>query len=74
MEVSLKGEQEGTVSYMNIESRKIVEVGGQDMVEKLKERIRELELELQNQKRSAEKGEKLLKAMWGDDFYDDSLH
>ncbi|MCW3114747.1 MAG: hypothetical protein JWR18_3143 [Segetibacter sp.] len=74
MEVSLKDEQAVTVSYMNNESRKMAEAAKQDMVEKLQERIRELELELQNQKRSSEKGDKLLKVMWGDDFNDDSLH
>ena len=46
----------------------------QDTVEKLKARIAELELELQRQKTPAEKGDKLLRVMWGDDFNDDSLH
>ena len=45
-----------------------------ETVEKLKARIVELELELLLQKKAAEKGEKLLKVMWGDDFNDDSLH
>lgn len=46
----------------------------EDTIEKLKARILELEYELQRQKRAAEKGDKLLKVMWGDDFNDDSLH
>lgn len=46
----------------------------QDTVDKLKARIAELELELQRLKTATEKGDKLLRVMWGDDFNDDSLH
>lgn len=49
------------------------EVPKQESIEKLKERIAELELELQKQKAAAEKGNKPLKAMWGHDFNDDCL-
>ena len=45
-----------------------------DTIEKLRARIAELELELKRQKTVAEKGDKLIKVMWGDDFNDDSLH
>jgi hypothetical protein len=53
---------------------KIFESAKQDTIDKLKEKIVELELELRKQKTAAEKGDKLLKVMWGDDFNDDSLH
>lgn len=74
MEVSFKSDQHVTVSYVNNESRILIDNSKSDMVEKLQARIRELELELQNQKKAAEKGDKLLKVMWGDNFNDDSLH
>ena len=43
-------------------------------VSQLQARIAELEMELKKQKAAAEKGETLLKVMWGDNFNDDSLH
>lgn len=46
----------------------------QETIEKLKLRIAELELELLKQKTVSEKGDKLVKVMWGDDFNDNSLH
>ena len=50
------------------------ETSKKETVEKLKARIAELELELLKQKKAAEKGDKILKVIWGDDFNDDSLH
>ncbi len=41
---------------------------------KLRERISELEMELQKQKTATEEGEKLLNILWGDNFNTDSLH
>jgi hypothetical protein len=52
----------------------LCETRKKDTVEKLQERILELELELQKLKTAAEQGDKFLKVMWGDDFNDDSLH
>jgi DNA-binding protein YbaB len=50
------------------------EVTKPDTVKMLQDRIAELELELKKQRYAAEKGENLLKVMWGDDFNHDSLH
>ncbi|MDB5246167.1 MAG: hypothetical protein JWQ40_561 [Segetibacter sp.] len=43
-------------------------------VEELQAKILELEKELKKQKQAAEKGAKLLKLIWGDQFATDSLH
>jgi hypothetical protein len=73
MELSVERDQPVSDSYLK-NNTDIFEGSKQDIVEKLRERILELELELQKQKTAAEKGDKLLKVMWGDDFNDDSLH
>ncbi|GEO08365.1 hypothetical protein [Segetibacter aerophilus] len=73
MELSVERDQPVSNSYSKNDTNSF-EGPKQDIVEKLRERILELELELQKQKTAAEKGEKLLKVMWGDDFNDYSLH
>ena len=74
MELKMDGERSDSMSYLNSETGSLLEITKQDSVEKLKERIAELELELHRQKRAAEKGGRLLNVMWGDDFNDESLH
>ena len=74
MDVCLKCHQNVSAALLNNGVCVFCETEKHDMVKKLMERIAELELELQKQKRVAEKGETLLKVMWGDDFNDDSLH
>ncbi|MDQ6814662.1 MAG: hypothetical protein M3040_13055 [Bacteroidota bacterium] len=74
MEVCTKCHQNVSKELMKDGVCFLCESDKQDTIEKLKARIQELEIELQMQKKSAEKGDKLLKVMWGDDFNDDSLH
>ncbi|MGI8637008.1 MAG: hypothetical protein ACR2KZ_16560 [Segetibacter sp.] len=74
MEVNFNGDRSDSMSYLNSETGSLLEITKQDSVEKLKARIAELELELQRQKKAAEKGDRLLNVMWGDDFNDESLH
>jgi hypothetical protein len=45
----------------------------QDTLQKLQARITELENELQQQRAAAERGDKLVRVMWGDNFSSDSL-
>ena len=71
MDVSMNFEKK---VQSNLSNSGIGEATKQDSVESLKARIAELELALQKQIRASEKGDKLLKVMWGDDFNDDSLH
>jgi len=52
----------------------LCETGKEETVQKLREKILELELELQKLKTAAEQGDTLLKVMRGDNFNDDSLH
>jgi hypothetical protein len=74
MEGKFDGERSDSMSYLNSETGSLLEITKHDSVEKLKARIAELEMELQKQKRAAEKGGRLLNVMWGDDFNDESLH
>ena len=74
MEVCIKCQQNVPVRLLENGVCVLCDASRQDTVEKLKARILELEQELQKQKKAAEKGDKLLKVMWGDDFNDDSLH
>ena len=73
MELCIKCQQHVSAGLLKNGVCILCQASHQDTVEKLKARIVELELELQKQKKAAEKGDKLLKVMWGDDFNDDSL-
>lgn len=55
------------------EEREMDELSSEETIAALLARIAELELEMLKLQKAAEKGEKLLKVMWGDDFNDDFL-
>lgn len=71
MKVSINYDQKEAANLLSFE---MSEATKQDSVESLKARIAELELALKNHMKTAEKADKLLKAMWGDDFNGESLH
>ena len=72
MDQRIKYDEPVSNSYMKSDTNTF-EIAEQDSVEKLKERIAELELELQKQRTAAEKGNRPAKVMWGHDFNDDCL-
>lgn len=74
MEVCIKCGQNVSAGFLKDGVCVLCEATRQDAVEMLRAKILELELELKKQKTAAEKGEKLLKVMWGDNFNTDSLH
>lgn len=74
MEASLNYSEFDSLRNVKNDTTFTFEITKQDTVEKLKERIAELEQELRKQKEAAERGLRLLNVMWGDDFNDESLH
>lgn len=73
MDERIKDNESVSDSYYKSDT-KGCEIAKHDSVEKLKERIAELELELQRQQKAAEKGNKLFRVLWGHDFNDECLH
>jgi hypothetical protein len=74
MEVASTFDGSESLRCASKESLSSFDITKHELVEKLKERIAELELELQKQKKAVEKNSRLLNVIWGDDFNDESLH